>query len=371
MTLAEPSFFEHGRSCTLWLRPDSASDGELLVISISCPCCLTRVSSSGCAHSRMPHGQHSSAQMHEHTGSPCSHCSLLPAELLAVQAALERAFSQCSDLSSDAARGITAFTPHLSLGQWRSRADVQAAAAQLAAGWSPLSFEVAGVGLMSRQGFEDPFQLDWFVPLHGGEPVAVGAPYIATVGDSTGLPAAADAGNSSGSDHWSSFFGIGAAQQDGSVWQFAYGANMAPRKLNGARGLHPLESLPASLPGWRLAFTHRGGKLDQCMRANLAEMVAGRVTDFGTHAPVATHAMLARSPRVPTNLQPFHLLTGMGNLVPLAPGETGPAGLGAVHGVVHRLSAADYGRLCCMEHEYRCACAGCFSSSPASLVLGS
>lgn len=46
---------------------------------------------------------------------------------------------------------------------------------------------------------------------------------------------------------------------------------------------------------------------------------------------------------------------GMGNLVPLAPGEAGPAGLGAVHGVLHRLSAADYGRLCCMEHEYRCA----------------
>lgn len=45
----------------------------------------------------------------------------------------------------------------------------------------------------------------------------------------------------------------------------------------------------------------------------------------------------------------------MGNLVPLAPGEAGPAGLGAVHGVLHRLSAADYGRLCCMEHEYRCA----------------
>ncbi|PRW59353.1 2 -5 RNA ligase [Chlorella sorokiniana] len=253
VTLCEPSFFEHGRSCTLWLCP----------------------------------------------GSPSG-------ELLAVQAALERAFPHCTDLSSDSGRGITAFTPHLSLGQWRTRADVEAAAAQLAAGWSPLSFEVAGVGLIARQGFEDPFRLEWFVPLDGGEPVAVGAPYIATVGDSACSPAPAGEGNagsnSSGDARWRAFFGIGAEQEDGSVWQFAYGANMCPRKLNGARGLHPLESLPASLPGWRLAFTHRGG---------------------------------------------------MGNLVQLAPGEPGPAGLGAVHGVLHRLSAADYGRLCCMEHEYR------------------
>lgn len=85
-------------------------------------------------------------------------CPFSAAELLAVQAALQRAFPQCTDLSSDPGRGITAFTPHLSLGQWRTKADVQAAAAQLAAGWSPLSFEVAGVGLIARQGFDDPFR---------------------------------------------------------------------------------------------------------------------------------------------------------------------------------------------------------------------
>lgn len=203
----------------------------------------------------------------------CNICSLMrtppptpPAELLAVQSALERAFPQCSDLGSDPGRGITAFTPHLSLGQWRMRREVQAAAAQLAAGWSPLSFEVAGVGLLARQGFEDPFRLEWFVPLHGGDRVAVGAPYIATVGDSACKPAAAGEGSVGGSssndaDRWSALFGIGATQAGGSVWQFAYGANMCPRKLNGARGLHPLESLPASLPGWRLSFNHRGGKL--------------------------------------------------------------------------------------------------------------
>jgi hypothetical protein len=38
-----------------------------------------------------------------------------------VQAALQAAFPQCSDLSDDPARHITAYTPHLSLGQWRDK----------------------------------------------------------------------------------------------------------------------------------------------------------------------------------------------------------------------------------------------------------
>ena len=49
------------------------------------------------------------------------------AELLEVQAALQAAFPQCTDLSHDPGRGITAFTPHLSLGQWRSPAVSRAA----------------------------------------------------------------------------------------------------------------------------------------------------------------------------------------------------------------------------------------------------
>jgi hypothetical protein len=43
------------------------------------------------------------------------------AGLLAVQAALESAFPGCNDLSSDPSRGISAFTPHLSLGQWQDK----------------------------------------------------------------------------------------------------------------------------------------------------------------------------------------------------------------------------------------------------------
>lgn len=50
------------------------------------------------------------------------HCT----ELLELQATLQSAFQQCTDLSDDPQRGITAFRPHLSLGQWRTPAAARA-----------------------------------------------------------------------------------------------------------------------------------------------------------------------------------------------------------------------------------------------------
>jgi hypothetical protein len=44
-----------------------------------------------------------------------------------VQSALQAAFPACNDLSDDPQRGITSFTPHLSLGQWRNKQQVQEA----------------------------------------------------------------------------------------------------------------------------------------------------------------------------------------------------------------------------------------------------
>ena len=49
------------------------------------------------------------------------------AELVQLQATLQTAFPQCTDLNDDPARGISSFRPHLSLGQWRSAAEAQAA----------------------------------------------------------------------------------------------------------------------------------------------------------------------------------------------------------------------------------------------------
>ena len=70
----------------------------------------------------------SADQTHAQSGLLCS------AELVRLQAALQAAFPRCTDLSDDPARGISAFRPHLSLGQWRSSADVRAAQ-QARANW--------------------------------------------------------------------------------------------------------------------------------------------------------------------------------------------------------------------------------------------
>jgi hypothetical protein len=70
--LADLQFYEHDRSCTLWLDPQSE-------------------------------------------------------ELIQLQAALVAAFPECIDLSNDPSRSITSFSPHLSLGQWRSVGDVKKA----------------------------------------------------------------------------------------------------------------------------------------------------------------------------------------------------------------------------------------------------
>ncbi|KAJ1461135.1 hypothetical protein M885DRAFT_507760 [Pelagophyceae sp. CCMP2097] len=77
------------------------------------------------------------------------------------------------------------------------------------------------------------------------------------------------------------------------VWNFAYGANMDDHKLRFVRKLTPLESVPAQLRGYRLAFNHNGG---------------------------------------------------MGNLVPDA--------ASVAHGVAHRLSPSDFEKLQGMEGDY-------------------
>lgn len=120
------------------------------------------------------------------------------------------------------------------------------------------------------------------------------------------------------------------------MWNFAYGANMSPSKLEGARGLKPLESQPGTLPGWRLSFTHRSAWLS---------------TDPWWFPGREALPAPALGPTLVPLL--WYCRGGMGNLVQLRPGEAGPAGGAAVHGVLHRLAPADYARLCCCEHEYR------------------
>lgn len=68
-------------------------------------------------------------------------------------------------------------------------------------------------------------------------------------------------------------FGLGMAPV---LYNFAYGANMNDGKLRASRGLQPLASKPARLPGWRLAFNHRcAGSLHCTPQTVDAESSAG------------------------------------------------------------------------------------------------
>ena len=75
-------------------------------------------------------------------------------ELLALQSAFVEAFPQCTDMSSDPARGITAFRPHLSLGQWRSPAEARAAQ-QVSPCAMLLHLPVIGTGPDHHSGVDD------------------------------------------------------------------------------------------------------------------------------------------------------------------------------------------------------------------------
>ncbi|BDA50341.1 hypothetical protein COCOBI_16-0170 [Coccomyxa sp. Obi] len=126
--LADLRYFEHGRSCTLWLDP---------------------------------------------------HCD----QLMQLQAALVAAFPDCTDLSDDPSRNISSFAAHLSLGQWRSPGDVKNAQQVLQQKWQPLAWTVGSVCLLSRAGFIEPFVVRYTVPLGGGGPAReVNAPYVASFG---------------------------------------------------------------------------------------------------------------------------------------------------------------------------------------------
>ena len=45
---------------------------------------------------------------------------------------------------------------------------------------------------------------------------------------------------------------------DGSVWNFAFGANLSEKILTGRRKIQPIVSFPASVRGWELSFDMRG-----------------------------------------------------------------------------------------------------------------
>lgn len=132
VSLHEFAYFQHRRSCTLWLSPDPFDKIQTLA------------------------------------------------------SALFDAFPDCTDLKSDPKRGIAAYTPHLSVGQWPSLEGVAAARDHLSSGWQPIEFELGWVGIISRQGQDSPFTLRFKVPLGGGGPHELNSAYIAGQGSMKG-----------------------------------------------------------------------------------------------------------------------------------------------------------------------------------------
>lgn len=211
-------------------------------------------------------------------------------QLNKLQSALARAFPEYQDLNHDPSRGIVGFVPHLSLGQWTGKVEAERAIQEISSAWKPGSFDAWEVVIMSRRGFDDPFVVRYSIPIGQGSYKEVNVPYAATVGN----------GMQKVEEDSPARFGIGALSEG--VWNFAYGANVNQEKLLVGRRITPYESVPAVLPGYRLAFNHRG----------------------------AMGNVMHLSEPIPQN------------------GWTSDA-----HGVLHRLKVSDYVKLTNMENAYR------------------
>ncbi len=84
------------------------------------------------------------------------------ATLVDFQGALTATFPECDDLS----RFQDGFTPHLSVGQARSRQEVDRLMAELRATWQPIRFAVATIALIRRT-VDRPFRVEQQMALVG------------------------------------------------------------------------------------------------------------------------------------------------------------------------------------------------------------
>jgi hypothetical protein len=155
---------------------------------------------------------------------------------------------------------------------------------------SATSLYAVTFAVMCTQRYLDPFTIRYAVPLGTAtgsaayaSPQLLNVPYIATVGQPGtsssivsniahgGMGTAGTAGTTAPAEtpqqvsqqqqqqevHLTDPARFGLGGYSAGIWNFAYGANMSPRKLVGSRGRHPLQSVPAVLKGYKLAFNHR------------------------------------------------------------------------------------------------------------------
>lgn len=84
-------------------------------------------------------------------------------ELTTLQGQLHSVFPFCDDLSTRSADG---FQPHLSVGQFSGKAEVDKKISEFMGGWKPIHFEVSEVFLIARRG-DDPFVFKYKISLNG------------------------------------------------------------------------------------------------------------------------------------------------------------------------------------------------------------
>ena len=144
VTLDKVQHFDHGKSATLWLDPQSGGKAKHRLLrfeegpaakTVECQielspwlmcanaCGLVHVIRQICTLRLRPSRGWTRCEF-----GGCSHDVRVSAELEALQATLVEAFPSCTDLSDDPSRSISGFRPHLSLGQWRTAADAESAA---------------------------------------------------------------------------------------------------------------------------------------------------------------------------------------------------------------------------------------------------
>lgn len=114
ITLNKFKYFDHGRSCTVWLDPFESSSN----------------------------------------GFP---------KMKVLQKELVKTFPECNEFNEDT------FTPHLSVGQWRNSSEAQRAIEKFSENWEPISFTVEDFFFISRRGFHDPFRQRFSVALKNSE----------------------------------------------------------------------------------------------------------------------------------------------------------------------------------------------------------
>ena len=90
------------------------------------------------------------------------------------------------------------------------------------------------------------------------------------------------------------------------VWNFAFGANIDPWKLEKKRGINPLQKVRGVLNGYRLLFNHNGGfgNIEPATGSNEESSLSKKVDH-----PDEVHGMLLK-----LSLDDFYTLGGMEHL---------------------------------------------------------